>query len=64
MHDVTLEDDDGGGGGGRSVPGGSSYGGHESAVLRHGSAVLFLSAASARCLLYCPTNCLHDGLPT
>lgn len=24
----------------------------------------FLSAASARCLLYCPTNCLHDGLPT
>lgn len=38
MHDVTLEDDDGGGGG-RSVPGGSSYGGHESAVLRHGSAV-------------------------
>lgn len=41
MHDVTLEDDDGGGGGGRSVPGGSSYGGHESAVLRHGSAVFF-----------------------
>lgn len=26
--------------------------------------LFFLSAASARCLLYCPTNCLRDGLPT